>query len=38
MRAAFIEQTGPIEAIKVGDLPRPVPGPGQVLVKVSAAR
>ena len=36
MRAAYIEQTGPIEAIKVGELPRPVPGPGQVLVKVGA--
>lgn len=37
MRAAYIEQTGPPEAIKVGDLPRPVPGPGQVLVRVNAA-
>ncbi len=36
MRAAYIEQTGPPEAIKVGDLPRPKPGPGQVLVKVGA--
>ena len=29
MRAAYIEQTGPPEAIVVGDLPRPKPGPGQ---------
>lgn len=36
MRAAFIENTGPPEAIQIGDLPRPAPGPGQVLVKVSA--
>ena len=36
MRAAYIEQTGPPEAIKVGELPRPKPGPGQVLVKVGA--
>ena len=36
MRAAYIEQTGPPEAIRVGDLPQPVPGPGQVLVRVRA--
>ena len=36
MRAAYIEQTGPPEAIQVGDLPRPEPGPGQVLVRVRA--
>ncbi len=36
MRAAFIEQTGPPESIRVGDLPRPEPGPGQVLVRVGA--
>jgi NADPH2:quinone reductase len=37
MRAAFIEQTGPPEAITVGELPCPDPGPGQVLVRVAAA-
>ena len=37
MRAAYIEETGPPEVIKVGDLPRPEPGPGQVLVRVHAA-
>ena len=37
MRAAYIEQTGPPEGIQVGDLPRPEPGPGQVLVRVHAA-
>jgi NADPH2:quinone reductase len=36
MRAAYIEQTGPPENIRVGDLPRPVPGPGQILVRVGA--
>src|SRR5262249_30240024 len=36
MRAAYIEQTGPVEVIKVGELPRPAPGPGQVLVRVCA--
>ncbi len=36
MRAAYIEATGPIEAIRVGELPRPEPGPGQVLVQVGA--
>jgi NADPH:quinone reductase len=36
MRAAYIEQTGPPESIKVGELPRPEPGPGQVLVRVRA--
>lgn len=37
MRAAYIEQTGPPEVIRVGDLPCPEPGPGQVLVRVQAA-
>jgi NADPH2:quinone reductase len=37
MRAAYIEQTGPIESIRVGELPRPEPGPNQVLVKVGAS-
>jgi NADPH2:quinone reductase len=37
MRAAYIEETGPPEVIKVGELPDPQPGPGQVLVKVQAA-
>ncbi len=36
MKSAYIEQTGPPENIKVGDLPRPEPGPGQVLVRVRA--
>lgn len=37
MRAAYIEQTGGIDAIKVGELPTPKPGPGEVLVKVGAS-
>lgn len=36
MQAAYIEQTGPPEVIQIGDLPRPEPGPGQVLVRVKA--
>jgi NADPH2:quinone reductase len=36
MRAAYIEETGPPEVIKVGELPRPAAGPGQVLVRVRA--
>jgi NADPH:quinone reductase len=36
MRAAYIEQNGPVEVIQVGELPRPEPAPGEVLVKVGA--
>jgi NADPH2:quinone reductase len=36
MKAAYIEETGPPENIKVGELPKPEPGPGQVLVRVHA--
>jgi NADPH2:quinone reductase len=36
MKAAYVEQTGPPENIKVGDLPKPAPGPGQELVRVHA--
>src|SRR5947209_8698112 len=36
MRAAYIEQPGPPEAIKVGELPDPSTGPGQILVRVHA--
>ncbi len=34
MRAAFIEQTGGIEVIKVGDLPTPELAPGKLLVRI----
>jgi NADPH:quinone reductase len=37
MQAAYIEETGPPEVIKVGELPPPEPGPEQVLVRVHAA-
>jgi NADPH:quinone reductase len=37
MRAAYIDETGPPEVIKIGELPEPEPGPGQALVKVNAA-
>jgi len=36
MKAAYIEQTGPADSIRVGDLPQPEPQPGQVLVRVRA--
>jgi NADPH2:quinone reductase len=37
MKAAYIEATGPAEAtIKYGDLPKPQPARGQVLVRVGA--
>ncbi|MFM7245574.1 MAG: NADPH:quinone reductase [Planctomycetaceae bacterium] len=36
MRAAFIREVGPAESIVVGDLPDPVPGPRQALVRVRA--
>ncbi len=36
MRAAYITETGPPESIKLGERPKPEPGPGQVLVRVAA--
>ncbi len=36
MKAAFIHQPGPPESIVFGDLPKPVMGPNQVLVRVGA--
>lgn len=33
MKAAFLEQTGPPEVIRFGDLPRPEPQPHQILVR-----
>lgn len=36
MRAAFIERLGPPENIRYGEVPTPRPGPGDVLVDVSA--
>lgn len=37
MRAAVTEAFGGIDRVVVRDLPRPVPGPGEVLVRVKAA-
>lgn len=37
MKAAFFETTGSPDVIRVGDLPRPTPQQGEVLVKVRAA-
>jgi NADPH:quinone reductase-like Zn-dependent oxidoreductase len=34
MRAAYITELGPADAIRVGELPVPVPGPTDVLVRV----
>lgn len=37
MRAARIHRFGPPDVIEVEDVPRPSPGPGEVLVRVAAA-
>jgi NADPH:quinone reductase-like Zn-dependent oxidoreductase len=37
MRAAFFREPGPPEAVEVGELPVPVPGPTDVLVAVEVA-
>ncbi|HVL88540.1 MAG TPA: zinc-binding dehydrogenase [Candidatus Thermoplasmatota archaeon] len=37
MRAAFIEKHGGLDEIRQGEIPRPEPGPGEVLVNVKAA-
>src|SRR6516164_4029007 len=37
MKAAFLETTGTPDVIRYGDLPRPTPKTGEVLVKVAAS-
>ena len=37
MKAVFVEQPGGPENLKYADLAKPAPGPGQALVKISAA-
>jgi NADPH:quinone reductase-like Zn-dependent oxidoreductase len=37
MRAAFIDGHAGIASVKVGERPRPTPGPGEVLVRIAAA-
>lgn len=37
MKAAFLERHGGNDVLAVGELPDPVPGPGEVLVRLSAA-
>ncbi len=37
MKAVFIREHGGLDALEYGDLPQPVPGPGEVLVRLEAA-
>jgi NADPH:quinone reductase-like Zn-dependent oxidoreductase len=37
MRAAFYNERGDIENLEIGDRPKPVPGDGEVLIKIRAA-
>lgn len=37
MKAVRFDQYGPVDVLNVEEVPRPVPGPGQVLVRVEAA-
>jgi len=37
MKALFIEKYGDTDVMQVGEQPKPVPGPGQVLVRVKAS-
>jgi NADPH2:quinone reductase len=37
MKAAYLETPGPTAVIRYGDLPRPQPKPGEILVRVKAA-
>lgn len=37
MRAIVIDRPGGEDAMRVGELPAPVPGPGELLVRVAAA-
>jgi NADPH:quinone reductase len=37
MKAVFVEQPGGVENLKYADMPKPSPGPGQALVKISAS-
>ena len=37
MKAAFLETTGAPDVIRFGELPRPAPQPGEILVRVKAA-
>ena len=37
MRAIVVDEFGPPEQLRVGEMPAPQPGPGEVLVEVHAA-
>ena len=37
MRACIYEEYGPADVVRVAEIARPAPGPGELLVKVAAA-
>src|SRR5580692_5516968 len=37
MRALRFEKTGSLDLLRVQDVPKPVPGPGEILVQIKAA-
>src|SRR5438128_9586698 len=37
MRAIVVSEFGPVESLRVAEVPAPVPGPGEVLVETHAA-
>ena len=37
MRAVVVEEFGPAENMKIVDLPKPEPGPGEVVVRIAAS-
>ena len=37
MRAVVVEAFGPAENMKIVDLPKPEPGPGEVVVRIAAS-
>ena len=37
MRAIFVDEFGPPEQLRLGEMPTPRPGPGEVLVAVHGA-
>jgi NADPH2:quinone reductase len=37
MRAVVCKEYGPVELLELGELPEPMPGPGEVVIDVSVA-